>query len=123
MIELGVSKDDIQIVIDEEATEDYIDEILSDFVTQVNKQKKAIKPNEKTLIVIYFSGHGFVSSQGDTLVYLPGDGTHYRLENKLHEINSSPNFKNSFVLGIFDCCRVRLPEIEAKGPSTSFHPS
>ena len=75
---------------------------------QVKKIRKALNDNnkaeKKTLIVIYFAGHGVMLKNENNIVVLEDDTSKrlYRLEFHSQALSKIPN---SYIITIFDCCR------------------
>ena len=56
----------------------------------------------KTLTLVYYAGHGFIK-ENKSYIALPDPlNPQYNLEDTLRSL---ARIDNSFVIGIFDCCR------------------
>jgi len=67
------------------------------------------KKGHKTLVFFYYAGHGAMTSVTYAIVN-HAEAKHkakYPLELQLRTLGS---IQDTFVLGVFDCCRVELPE-------------
>ena len=84
-----------------DATEDNIDTWLLTQQFDCLNERKNNRPNEKFVLLCYYSGHGYLNS-GTQHVNLPSCG--YALESEVRNF-SAKNNTNSYVIGIFDACR------------------
>lgn len=62
-----------------------------------------------TLLFFYYAGHG--ACDNNTYIIL-GDGSTFPLERSLRTISK---MIGSYVIGLFDCCREKIPEGEWRG--------
>ena len=63
-----------------------------------------LKAEKKTLVVIYYAGHGVMLKNENNIVLLEENENKrlYRLEQHSRALSK---FKGSYILTIFDCCR------------------
>ena len=74
------------------------------FLSLQNKIAENSRSNQKTLTVVYYGGHGMMSDNQSQIV-VPDASKKiplYNLENRLRAMGQEDN---SFVIGVFDCCR------------------
>lgn len=126
---MGVKQEDILKFINKEATIENLDEAINVILQKALKLNSAInqeKSDEKILITVYASCHGFMRCTSH--IYLPngdpegdepglGTGAYYDIEGKLHSLQDS--LKHAFIIGVMDCCRNELP---SKGTSKPYSP-
>ena len=74
------------------------------FLSLQNKIAANARSNQKTLTVVYYAGHGMMN-ENQSQIILPDSSKKiplYNLENRLRAMGQEDN---SYVIGIFDCCR------------------
>ena len=60
--------------------------------------------NQKTLTVVYYGGHGMMKNNQSQIV-LPDESKKIPLYNLEARLRAMGEEDNSYVIGIFDCCR------------------
>jgi len=70
---------------------------------------EAFQQNKRTLLFVYYAGHGLM----DNTTYCVVNGPRaYPLEKQLRCIAKQ---KGSYVVGVFDCCREKIPATAMRG--------
>ena len=65
--------------------------------------------NEKTMVFFYYAGHGL---QDNFTMAVLNEEKNYPLEKQLRTLANVPN---SFIVGLFDCCRQRIMSSAMRG--------
>ena len=63
--------------------------------------------NRKTLTIVYYAGHGMMKANQSQIVLPDAKAPLYNLEARLRALSE---LDNSYVIGIFDCCREAYDE-------------
>ena len=61
----------------------------------------------KTLVVIYYAGHGVMFKNENNIVVIESDQKN-RLHRLEHHSRALSKFKGSYIITIFDCCRENM---------------
>ena len=73
--------------------------------------------NRKTLTIVYYAGHGMMKNNQSQIVLPDAAFPLYNLEARLRALGE---LDNSYVIGIFDCCReaydiAMFPKMASRG--------
>ena len=74
-----------------------------------NKIAQNSSINQKTLTVVYYGGHGMMNDNQSQIV-LPDASKKIPLYNLEARLRAMGQEDNSYVIGIFDCCREKYNE-------------
>ena len=74
-----------------------------------NRINENTRFNQKTLIIVYYGGHGMINDNHSQIV-MPDKSMKIPLYNLEGRLRSLGGLDNSYVIGIFDCCRDKYTE-------------
>ena len=104
VMHLGFTKDEIQVM-----EEPSFADIKKTMYTVQNKIYNANEEGEKTLLFVYYAGHG-IQSNMTQIITNGGQKFKYPLEYMLRCFGK---LEGAFVFSLFDCCREKVnPELE-----------
>ena len=98
---LGADDDQHKIVRQNVSYND-LKELMKDLTTKLHVNKAQ---GLRTLVKVYFAGHGAMKNLTYCITATPGKQPYYPLENMLMKLSA---IDEAFVFAIFDCCRDEL---------------